>query len=359
MLLLSLGAFSLLAFVQVSTTPPTPVAAPPASQATPPAKGGDVSTPTDPKERLEMGRKVNGLRGLAPLPWHLKASFEVFDQEGKSRDKGTYEEWRVNTKQYKLAFHSAELSLEEYGTDQGIFRTGGQDWPSSPAGRVRSKIAQPIPLRVGIANSELKDSERTFGSLKLPCTAVVSEGAKKVAEDADVYCFAATNGVLLYASSTKKAFQTLFQHISTIHGQYVARDVQEFLGGRPWLSIHVETAESLDPTHLPDLTVPASALPVNRRADGSEVVTTGRLIKSATPEYPLGAKAQHAEGVVMVSALVGMDGHVKKADVLAGPPLLHQAAMDAVRKWVYSPFLMDGEPVETEVLVRVEFRLGG
>jgi hypothetical protein len=113
-LLLSLGASFLLAFVQASTTPPPPLASPAASQATPPA-GGEVSTPTDPKERLELGRKMNGLRGLAPLPWHLKATYEVFDQEGKSKDKGTYEEWRVNAKQYKLAFHSAELSLEDCG----------------------------------------------------------------------------------------------------------------------------------------------------------------------------------------------------------------------------------------------------
>ena len=162
MLLLSLGASFLLAFVQVSTTPPPPLTAPAASQAIPPADG-EVSTPTDPKERLELGSKMNGLRGLAPLPWHLKATYEVFDQEGKPKDKGTYEEWRVNAKQYKLAFHSAELSLEEYGTDHGIFRTGGQDWPSNPASRVPMKIVAPIPLRADGAKGELKDAERAFG----------------------------------------------------------------------------------------------------------------------------------------------------------------------------------------------------
>lgn len=239
MLLLSLGASFLLAFVQASTTPSPPLAAPAVSQAIPPA-GVEVSTPTDPKERLELGRKMNGLHGLAPLPWYLKATYEVFDQEGKSKDKGTYEEWRVNAKQYKLAFHSAGLSLEEYGTDHGIFRTGGQDWPISPAGRVPMKIVAPIPLRADGAKGELKDVERAFGSSKLPCTAVVFETAKKVPDDADTYCFASKNGVLLYASSTKSAFQTLFQHISTVRGQYVARDIQEFLGGKPWLSIHVD-----------------------------------------------------------------------------------------------------------------------
>lgn len=357
MLLLSLGVFLLLALVQTSTTSQPSLATPSASQATAPANAADVSTPTDPKERLELGRKVNGLRGLDPLPWHLKATYEVFDPEGKSKDKRTYEEWRVSAKQYKLAFHSTELSLEEYGTDHGIFRSGGQDWPSSPAGRVPMMIKQPVPLQVG--GSEFKGVERAFGSSKLPCTAVVSDNAKKVGDDATVYCFAAMNGVLLYESGMKNAFQTLFQHISTVHGQYVAREVQEFIGGRPWLSIHVDTVESMDPGHRPDLTAPASALPVKRRSDGSGVPQGGVLIKRAVPEYPVSAKAQHVEGVVIVSALVATDGHVKRVDVLAGPPLLHEPAIDAVRKWVYSPYLMDGEPVETEVMVRVEFRLGG
>jgi protein TonB len=65
------------------------------------------------------------------------------------------------------------------------------------------------------------------------------------------------------------------------------------------------------------------------------------------------------DGVVILSALIATDGRVKRVDALAGPPLLQKAAMDAVRQWVYSPFLMDGEPVETEVRVNVEFRLGG
>ena len=359
MFLMSLGAFSLLAFVQASTSTPPPAASAPTSQVTARANGHDVSTPTDPKERMELGQKVNGLRGLDPLPWHLKASYEVFDVEGKSRDKGTFEEWRVSAKQYKLAFHSAELSLEEYGTDHGIFRSGGQDWPASPAGEVQLKVVQPVPLQWGVKKTEFKDAERAFGSLKLPCTAVVPEGAKEVGEDATEYCFARTNGVLLYSSDNKKAFQTLYHHISAVHGQYVGTEIQELLGGRPWLSIHVETIESLDPAHLPDLTVAAGALPVNRRWDGSAVLQEGAPIKRTVPAYPMAAKAQREEGAVIVIALVSTDGHVKRAEALAGPPLLLKPATDAVRQWVYSPFSVDGEPVETEVKVRLEFRLGG
>jgi TonB family protein len=306
-----------------------------------------------------MGRKVNGLRGLDPLSWHVKASYEEFDQDGKSKDTGTYEEWWVSARQYKLVLHSPQLSLEEYGTDHGIFRSGGQDWPTGPAGQVPMMIMQPVSARVGGPTTEFKSVERTFGSSKLPCTALVPRSAKKIDDDATEYCFASKNGVLLYSSSMRKAFQTMFQHISIVHGQYVAREIQAFLGGRPWLSIHVDTVESLDPSHPPDFTVPASGLPVKRRSDATGVIQEGALIKRAVPEYPVRAKAEHVEGIVIVSALLGTDGHIKKADALAGPPLLQAAATDAVKKWEYSPSLMDGEPVEIGVMVRVEFRLGG
>jgi hypothetical protein len=53
------------------------------------------------------------------------------------------------------------------------------------------------------------------------------------------------------------------------------------------------------------------------------------------------------------------DRAARSNTLAAGPPLLHKAAMDAVRQWVFSPYLADGEPVETEVMVKVEFGLGG
>ena len=357
MLSLSLGASFVFALVQASASPAAPAGTASASPAVSATKAGDVSTPDDPRKRLELGQKVNGLRGLDPLPWHLKANYEVFDTEGKSKDRGTFEEWRISTKQYKLSFHSAELSLEEYGTDHGIFRSGGQDWPSSPAGDVQAAIVQPIVVQATVAKDGFKNLERAFGTLKLQCTAVLDSQVKESVENARTYCFAPTNGILLYSSGSKKEFQTLFQHISTVHGQYVAREIQEFLVGRPWLSIHVDTVESLSPAQLPDLTVPASATPVSRRADGSGVVRAGSLLKSVAPEYPAAAKAQGMGGVVILSALIAKDGHVKRTDVLAGPSLLQKPAVDAVRQWVYSPFRMDGEPVECEVKVNVEFRL--
>jgi hypothetical protein len=76
-----------------------------------------VATPADPKQRMELAKKVNGLLGL-DIPWHLQATYEVFGPEGKSTDAGTFEEWRLNANQYRIAWHSPSISAEEFGAGQ-------------------------------------------------------------------------------------------------------------------------------------------------------------------------------------------------------------------------------------------------
>jgi hypothetical protein len=117
----------LFALAQSTTVPAPPAAGGASSQPAPDTSPAEVMTPKDAKERMDLARKVNGLQGL-DIPWHLKASYEVFAADGKSSDTGTYEEWRVNAKQYRIALHGSSVSVEEYGTDHGVFRAGEQDW---------------------------------------------------------------------------------------------------------------------------------------------------------------------------------------------------------------------------------------
>ena len=104
----------LFALAQSTIVPAPPEAGGASSQPAPPASPAEVMTPKDPKERMDLARKVNGLQGL-DVPWHLKASYEVFAADGKSSDTGTYEEWRVNAKQYRIALHGSSVSAEMYG----------------------------------------------------------------------------------------------------------------------------------------------------------------------------------------------------------------------------------------------------
>src|SRR6266850_5970665 len=85
----------------------------------------------------------------------------------------------------------------------------------------------------------------------------------------------------------------------------------------------------------------APAAPV---ALGGEV-RPARMISSVPPIYPAMAKSQHVAGDVRVDALVDANGRVIAMKVVAGPSLLHQAAMDALRQWKYQPATLNGKPV--------------
>ena len=89
-----------------------------------------------------------------------------------------------------------------------------------------------------------------------------------------------------------------------------------------------------------------------------DVVKEPRKLKDVQPVYPPLALSSRLQGVVILECVVDARGHVQEAKVLRGVPLLDQAALDAVRQWVYSITLVDGVPMPVMMTVTVSFRLG-
>ena len=80
-------------------------------------------------------------------------------------------------------------------------------------------------------------------------------------------------------------------------------------------------------------------------------------IVDVKPVYPALARAAHVEGVVILDAVLGIDGRVDQVRVLRSVPLLDQAAIDAVRQWRYTPTLLSGEPVRVLMTITINFKL--
>ena len=86
-------------------------------------------------------------------------------------------------------------------------------------------------------------------------------------------------------------------------------------------------------------------------------VQAANLINQVRPVYPPLAKQARISGTVELSAIIGKDGRVQDLKVVRGHPLLVQAALDAVKQWVYKPTLLNGEPVEVSTTIDVNFTL--
>ena len=89
----------------------------------------------------------------------------------------------------------------------------------------------------------------------------------------------------------------------------------------------------------------------------SATFVEGLLLLKNAPPYPTIARATHTEGTVVLEATISKAGAIENLHVVSGPPMLRQAAFDAVRTWRYRPYLLDGQPIEVETTVNVIFSL--
>ena len=96
--------------------------------------------------------------------------------------------------------------------------------------------------------------------------------------------------------------------------------------------------------------------PVKRMRIASRVAEAN-LIHDVAPQYPPEAGRARIEGTVVLMAVIGTDGTVKDVRVESGLPILAQAAIDAVRQWRYKPYMIDGEPVEVDSRITINFTL--
>ena len=81
------------------------------------------------------------------------------------------------------------------------------------------------------------------------------------------------------------------------------------------------------------------------------------LVYDVAPQYPPEAGRSRIEGTVVLMALIGKDGTVQDVRVQSGLSVLAQAAIEAVKQWRYRPYLLNGEPVEVDSQITINFNL--
>lgn len=103
------------------------------------------------------------------------------------------------------------------------------------------------------------------------------------------------------------------------------------------------------PTALP--TAPLSSVKI------SQGVSQGLLIKRVQPKYPPNALSMHVQGSVQLEATINKEGSISNLKVVSGDAALVRAATDAVKQWRYKPYYLNGEPVEIQTQITINFKL--
>jgi periplasmic protein TonB len=109
-----------------------------------------------------------------------------------------------------------------------------------------------------------------------------------------------------------------------------------------------------DPVQKP----PASPIrPQAKKIAVSAGVIAGNKLGGTAPQYPPIAKAAKIQGTVVLQVEISTAGTIENLNVISGPPMLQQSALEAVKTYRYKPYLLHGEPVIVDSQVSVVYKL--
>ena len=308
--------------------------------------GGDKKSPgADAVDLTNWPSKeaaLNGLQSTDLQPWHIVITYDQFDEDGDNVHSGVYEEYWVGAKKYKRIYESDNLNQTDYATDKGLYRLGDQQWPDRAQLQVRAEVIDPFSYAATLVGFHGRNVERTFSGYKLQCVSLERDSG---ISDPTQYCFEPDSSILRYNRGVGW-FQTVYNRIVPFQGRSLAKEVEVTDGGKPYLKLRVETIELISHVDDADFTPPPNAIgPLGDRVSGVRL----RPTKTSDPEWPAALRKQHF--TVTVEIVVGKDGHVVSAHGISGPAEAYKGCEDAVRKWVFPPYLVLGKP--TEVVQKV------
>ena len=313
--------------------------------------GSTSATQTDPKALMLRASELNNLTSEGTKPWHLKASFQLLDEQGNASDEGTYEEFWAGPKKSKYIFAGKAFTQTSYSTDKGEFREPSQAQAPVLLNTARRDLTGPIPDMQTIEHTAYTSKAIQTGSLKLTCvTPAAVLGAW-------TFCLGPDEPILRIFAQPANSTQILYNRILRFESHAIAGDLKMTRGGKVLLNLHIDKIEPLDSLNEADFVPPPDAVEIPKLVNISGSVALGMLEYRVVPDYPSAAHNAGISGTVLLLGKISKDGHVINLKVVSGPTILQGAAMQAVSQWRYHPYLLNGEPVEVMTTINVIFML--
>jgi TonB family protein len=323
--------------------------------------------PKDPRALFADAAPFYNFSDPSLKPWHLKASYQLYDENGKPAQQGTYEYWWASPSVYRSTWTRSDASHTDWQTADGkhLYQASGERL-SFFEYKLQTALLSPLPDAADLDPAKFRlqrDAEKLGGPDKYPCIMVIplmpQHGQLQSVPFGlfPTYCFAPSQPVLMDSFSFGTV-ATQFNRIAKVQGRYLPLEISFYEGKREILSAKVESVNGIAPAAAA-LTPPTDALKINPETTQlTEGVTNGMLIKKQPPVYPQDAKDARITGTVALHAIIGVDGGVHDLRVIEAPwPSLVASALICVSKWQYKPYLLNGEPTEVETTIRVIYTM--
>jgi len=349
--------------------------------------GGQTPSATassaDPKSLLLAAVAANGVPDRDAKPWHVKISFTLNDSHGTPESQGTFEEFWAAPDKYKRSYATTTFNQAEYATPAGIFRTGNRNTAPSELARIVDQFLHPFNVdQTSIDKAKLQATDVTLGTAKFSCVTVSLDATpeqdiplnpamralrtKLLAPNRSTFCLSQSAPILRLTITEGGSSRIIRNGTARFADHVLPESVEQFSSdssssaGKQVYTAKLVSIEPLEFVRDTIFTPPSDAMPAPKVISMTEQLTRSQQVHHSYPQYDFETPANgynvHTAGLVVVVLQVHTDGTVSPLRV-SGPPALQQVSLDAVERWTYKPFQVNGEPVEVVTTATLVYSL--
>jgi TonB family protein len=323
--------------------------------------------PKDPRAVFAAAAPFYDFSDPTLKPWHLKATYQLYDDKGNPSEEGIFEYWWASPNAYRITLsRSGALHTDWYAAEGKHAYLSTGEGLSFFEHKLQSAFLSPLPSAEDLDATKVRldREELKLGNAKLPCIMVVplmpQHGQIQQVPLGlfPTYCFD-PNLPALRINYSFGTIATEFNQLVKVQGRMLAKEIAFYEGKRRLLTVKVDTIEGLTADNPAFIPAPEAIYSRADKVPISASISVGMLIKKQQPFYPQDAKDARVSGRVVLQAVIGKDGRTHDLKVVEAPwPSLAASALWAVSQWEYKPYLLGGEPVEVETTVNVIYTLG-
>jgi len=298
--------------------------------------------------RLATAATVDALDAIDAKPWHALVEAEIFDAKGSNPTHGTIEVWQSGSDRRTLYTFGSTM-MTEIVKGKAIYRSTPDPQFPKFAPFLLAKVLHAGPTMLQVKQIAPQLQERKVDGQKLDCI-TSKPPANAISSSGPVYCLDAQDHLRAFLNFQQTV---LLDAPEEFLGHAVSRSVSITNSDVPTanakivkLEVYESSADQFTPAADMSLFVPTARI--------SGGVTAGMLVKKVQPTLPPGISAK---GNVNLRVMIGTDGHPTKVEVVAAPdPTIGAACVDAVKQWVYKPYLINGDPVQVDTTVLINIQ---
>jgi TonB family protein len=324
-------------------------------------------------DRWSMLYAANTLDIEGSKPFHLKMTFQLYSLTGSAAETGTIEQWWYSPKDNHTVIRSPSLNSGSDTRSEFDEKTARESYLVN---ELLYFALRPIPKHDPSRSADVSEEARNFGKTMLDCLEAKSAGPPGMSRTFPTICTQQKSDAVRVVISPEGGSTSTRNSMGKFRDISVALDLAISMLDRDAITGKVITLESLPPRPVQpeaDITavtgtpvtanttqtgMSAPASPATARIAGG--VIAGFRTKFVQPSYPLLAKLEHMSGSVVFHAVISKDGNIEHLVPIASTdPIFTDAAMGAVKQWIYKPYLLNGEPTEVDTNITVNFKLRG